>query len=207
MHIIADQCDGISKQRVGGRWVDGVQAALLDGMGAVDDSATYSPQRIQQHHSYRKPATGGLWHATEGGMQATMLCEIVQRLADLQSVLLEEMAATCKPQWRNRTLMQMSSLAACSRSGGNADGFEPGIMSRADHCEMSGDLAAACGLLFTQWRVGCTARRFGFETMRDSDAIRIWVGRKWQLLTASYRHMFDGFHTNSWLLFWNFESN
>jgi len=39
---------------------------------------------------------------------------------------------------------------ACSRSGNNANGFEPGIMSRADHCGMSGELAGACGLLFTQ---------------------------------------------------------
>ena len=46
-------------------------------------------------------------------MQAAMLCEIVQRLADLQSVLLEEMAAACRPQWRNRTLVQTSGLAAC----------------------------------------------------------------------------------------------
>ena len=48
-----------------------------------------------------------------GGMQAAMLCEIVQRLADLQSMLLKEMAAACKLQWRNRTLMQTSGLAAC----------------------------------------------------------------------------------------------
>ena len=90
-----------------------MQAALLDGMGAVDDSATYSPQRIQQHHSYRKPATRGLWHETEAACRATMLgCEIVQRLADLQSVLLEEMAAACKPQWRNMTLVT-SGLAVC----------------------------------------------------------------------------------------------
>ena len=40
--------------------------------------------------------------------------------------------------------------ATYSRSGGNVNDFEPGIMSRADHCGMSGELAAACGLLFTQ---------------------------------------------------------
>ena len=45
-------------------------------------------------------------------MQAAMLCEIGQRLADLQSVLLEEIAAACKPQWRNMTLVT-SGLAAC----------------------------------------------------------------------------------------------
>ena len=47
-------------------------------------------------------------------MRAAMLgCEVVQRLANLQAVLLEEMAAACRPQWWNRTLVQTSGLAAC----------------------------------------------------------------------------------------------